>query len=271
MKLTKTIIAIISAIICIVGFRMISANDTDAIADAKSIVWKGDGVTTVSIGDMCDLIFKDQDWSSNKINKTMYDVTVVGTVENDIPAYRKYAGQSVRATFEVDYYGDHFELQYVDGSFPGDTDPSIKHMYAMWKICSGNYSPVTDNPYTTNTKFPIYEMNSKPTPTTKSTIIIGDTRSVHMEQYTPGEDISAQEAAGDDLGTTAELSMSDLTDENGNISDYMTSHIYNLLDWTLDHISNMAYKENFKNVTSDQQKTILDFFNSNSTDPPCFD
>jgi hypothetical protein len=39
------------------------------------------------------------------------------------------------------------------------------------------------------------------------------------------------------------------------------------MDWTLDHISNMVHETDFKNLTADQQKAILDFFNSNSSDP----
>ena len=155
----------ILAVMCILLLTVLAGcSSVDPIADVKRISFPEDLGNDATVDEMVNLVLKDVEWSSTKLYDDVYSDQVQGTIEEDIPDYRKFGDEICVMAFTVSYSGSvyHVEVDPYSSYWPASSSyPALNHVNAMYKISMG-ITPKNliwdDNKDTTNPKLPIYSM-----------------------------------------------------------------------------------------------------------------
>lgn len=217
-----------------------SCSGRDAVTDAKSLVF--DGVnSSATLDEMVDVVVRDAQWSSQKVSDDLYNVTVTGVIQDDIPTYRAYSGQYFCVVLSVQYYNDQCRGTTTDGYFGDavDRDP-VSCLSSAYKIAAG-ITPESGilelNKETTNPDLPLFTIQQERRP---------------MRKY--------------------EFS---LTDDDDELFDYhsgaycWTSKAVdapNCVGYTLNGIALELYYADFSNLNTEKKKVVLELFNSGAED-----
>ena len=83
-----------------------AASGVDPVGDVKRCSFPEDLGNDATVGEMVDLVMRDTQWISNSTGDGSYYVQVQGTIEDDIPDYRKFGNQVCILAFNVSYVGN---------------------------------------------------------------------------------------------------------------------------------------------------------------------
>lgn len=153
------------------------ASGVDPVGDVKRCSFPEQLGNDATVGEMVDLVMRDTQWISNSTGDGSYYVQIQGTIEDDIPDYRKFGNQVCILAFNVRYVGNAGVVEEdPSGSYwPASSSYSaMYHINACYKIASG-ITPTNliwdDNKDTTNPKFPIYSGSAAaPSQSTSSSV-----------------------------------------------------------------------------------------------------
>lgn len=131
----------------------------DSVADAKGTMF--DSINAAAtLGEMVDVVICNAQWSSEKVSDNLYNVTVTGTIQNDIPDFRSHSGEYFCAVLSVQYYNDQYQAMVTDGYFgSASTYDPISYLSAAYKVAAGITSEnqlMDANKETSNEALPLF-------------------------------------------------------------------------------------------------------------------
>lgn len=138
-------------------------DNCDPVADMKAAVFDG---VTVTFEEIVDTVTHDAQWSKEKLSDDHYTVTVTGTIEDDIPDFRRRSGENFCAVLTVQYYNDQYQAEVTDGYW-GSSDgvyDSVSYLLAAYKVAAG-ITPeelfMDANKETRNESLPLYTIQQE--------------------------------------------------------------------------------------------------------------
>lgn len=230
----KKIVVVLSLFVLILTLS--SCSGRDVVTDAKGLVF--DGVnSSATLEEMVDVVIRDAQWSSEEVSDDLYNVTVTGIIQDDIPTYRAYSGQYFCVVLSVQYYNDQCRGTTTDGYFGDavDRDP-VSCLSSAYKIAAGitpESSILELNKETTNPDLPLFTIQQERRP---------------MRKY----DFS-------------------LTNDDAELYEHCEGHYCwtseavdapNCVGYTLNSIALELYYADFSNLNTEQKNVVLELFNS---------